>query len=132
MACGSAALATLDSAVRAALAAPAAAGVTGAGAASPGGASPGVAIDLAGLARFDSAALAVLLELGRRHGGRSRANGSAGAVGAAGAAGAANSADAAPADTCFGRTLFLLNPPAKLLDLARLYGLAGLMFGRQE
>jgi phospholipid transport system transporter-binding protein len=64
------------------------------------------AIDLAPLARFDSSALAVLLELGRRHGqGRGPGNGAG---------------------------FELANPPAPLLKLAEVYGVAGLLFGTVE
>ena len=57
-------------------------------------------IDLAPLARFDSSALAVLLELGRRHGG----------------------------DQGRGPGFELANPPAPLRALAEVYGVAGLLF----
>jgi phospholipid transport system transporter-binding protein len=71
-------------------------------------------LDLSGLAQFDSSALAVLLQLARERAGR---------VVLAGSADGAGTLAPAP-----GR-LLITGAPAKLRELAELYGVDELLFG---
>ena len=80
-----------------------------------------LALDLAPLREFDSAALSLLLQLARDRGDAAGGGGSVAADGAAGTA-AGSALSAAP-------RLFLLNPPGKLRELAELYGIAPMLFG---
>ena len=80
-----------------------------------------LALDLAPLREFDSAALSLLLQLTRD---RSATAGGGASLAADGAVGtpAGTVPSAAP-------LLFLLNPPDKLRELAELYGIAPMLFG---
>ncbi len=72
-------------------------------------------LDLAPLTVFDSSALSLLLQLER----------SLQAVAAGGESGGESSGESGGTSP----PLVLLNPPAKLQELAELYGVAGLLFG---
>ena len=79
-----------------------------------------LALDLAPLKAFDSSALSLLLQLARSRRGEGGADG--------GANGNGNGRD----DMTPAQPLFLLNPPAKLQELAELYGVAAMLFGSPD
>ena len=99
--------------------------------ASGGMAGEALALDLSPLREFDSSALSLLLQLARDRTGSGGLHGSAAANVPGGGAGAATDRGTASAGAA-APTLFLLNPPEKLRELAELYGVAAMLFGAGE
>ncbi len=91
-------------------------------AAGDGQAGKETVLDLSGLAHFDSSALAVLLQLARERAGRAAV-----AVAAQGAGTARGAGTVGPAT---GR-LLITGAPAKLRELAELYGVDKLLFAER-